>query len=72
MRNEVYGEVKLDVSVPTDAQTEEMALLKAGYDYSDLGIREIVLEIHREDGSVEKVKVNGWEIVLDRFFGDGE
>ena len=70
MRNEVYGEIRLDVSVPTDERTEEMALLKTGYDYSDLGIVSVVLEIVRNDGTVERVKVHNWEIVLDRFFGE--
>lgn len=72
MRNEVYGELKLDVSVGTDETNEELALLQAAYELSDLRVKRWELKAIMEDDSEKVANVHNWNMTMERYFGEGE
>jgi hypothetical protein len=72
MQNEVYGQVILDISVPTDENNETIALMKENFRLSPYRIVKPELSFEDVNGIVHTVKIHNWDILLDRFFGEGE
>ncbi|PAD70734.1 hypothetical protein CHH83_02705 [Bacillus sp. 7586-K] len=68
MRNEVYGEVRVDISVPIDAMDNELGVLEANYRMDIERIAYAEIKIIDLNGKVNTVKVHNLEIInLDRF-----
>lgn len=63
MKNEVYGTITLSVSMGTNANSEDLAKLEAGYKVNGYNFRNELLG----NMTVHNVDVD-WE----RFFGDDE
>ena len=61
MRNEVYGTITLDVSIVTDENSEELALLQAGYKVNENNFSKEMLN---------KMKIHNVNVDWDKFFGD--
>lgn len=72
MRNEVYGEAKLDISLPVISESSVLGMLEAAYKLDDNGIMKIEMVITDNKGNIHNVNVNGWEFIIDRFIGEGE
>lgn len=72
MRNEVYGELKLDVSVGTVETNEELAMLQAAYEMCNLKIKRLEVKAIMEDDSVEEFKVHNWNMSVEKYFGEDE
>jgi len=63
MRNEVYGTITLDVSIVTNENSEELAMLQAGYKVNDNNFSKEMLN---------KMKIHNVNVDWDKFFGDDE
>jgi hypothetical protein len=73
MKNEVYGNLNLAISMPVRSENESMAVLEANYHASDLTIDEVeVILINYRTRRVYKVTVHNWDIEWERFFGEDE
>jgi hypothetical protein len=73
MKNEVYGNLNLAISMPVRSENESMAVLEANYHASDLTIDEVeVTLINYRTRRVHKVTVHNWDIEWERFFGENE
>jgi len=73
MKNEVYGNLNLAISMPVKSENERMAVLEANYHASDLTIDEVeVTLINYRTRRVHKVTVHNWGIEWERFFGEDE
>jgi hypothetical protein len=73
MKNEIYGNLNLAVSMPVKSANESMAVLEAHYYASDLTIDEVkVILINHKTGRIHNVQVHNWDIEWERFFGEDE
>ncbi|WP_299831202.1 hypothetical protein [uncultured Metabacillus sp.] len=69
MRNEVYGEAKLDISVPVESYND-LGILEANY---KLDVDRIVfaeLRVTDINGAIHNVRVHNIETDLHRFFDE--
>lgn len=68
MKNEVYGEARVDISLPIEAMNEELGILEANYKMDTERISYAELKIIDLNGKVNTVRVHNLEIInLDRF-----
>ena len=73
MKNEIYGNLNLAISMPIRSKNENMAVLEANYHASDLTIDEVeVTLINYRTRQVYKITVHNWNIKWERFFGEDE
>lgn len=66
--NEVYGEVRLDVSVPVTGENEGLGVLQANYDYHNDRFVECEVVFKDDKGNAFSMKVHNWDILLDTYF----
>lgn len=67
MKNEVYGEAKLDISIPVEANEETLGLLEANYKLDTDRITHIELTVTTIDGKIHTVRVHNLDVNLDKF-----
>lgn len=73
MKNEIYGNLNLAISMPVRSENENMAVLEANYYASGITIDEVrVTLINYKTGRIHNVVVHDWNICWNRFFGENE
>lgn len=73
MKNEVYGNLNVTISMPVSSRNERLAILEANYKVSELTIDEVkIVFINYKTGQVHIVDVHDWNIDWERFFRENE
>ena len=67
MTNEVYGTIKLDVSIDVQADNEMDALLEANFKANELCISEVILLIKDMKGNLHTINVHNYNTELTTF-----